>query len=297
MTSANNNFANDFGAYQKTNSQVWDQTQPGDEKGYNYQANNPYGLSMIAGANQGGQYMQQAGQQAIGNAGNLSGASNQLYQQAFDPQSALYNQQQQQLSNQTNAYNSANGIASSPYGASVAANAQGNFQNQWQNQQLGREAQGVQAMSGAATSANSLGQSGANAYAQGAAMPYGAEQTYGQGLLNAGQGYFNAASPYMTGLGNEQNQDLTYMGYGSAAQNSTFNQNMQNSIYGNQMGQQIGQSGVGQAIGNAWNNWGASPSSSGTTANTGYSGTTSNTSLNSVDVQGLYGDAGYGIGI
>jgi hypothetical protein len=238
--------------------------------------------------------MQGAGQQAIGNANQLSAAGNQLYQSAFDPQTDLYQQQQQQLANQTNAYNANNGIASSPYGASVAANAQGNFQNQWQNQQLGREAQGVQAMSGADTSANNLYTGGANAYAQGAAMPYNQQNTVGNNLMNDASSYYGTASPYMTYQGNLQNMLSTFMGMGSSDQNQAFNQNMANSQYANQMGQQIGQSGIGQQLGNAWNNWGATPNYQQT--NWG-----SNGDMNSAGSTGmtdtLAGYSGYGGGV
>lgn len=127
--------------------------------------------------------------------GNLYGSGNQVLQTAFDPQNALYNRMQQQLTDQSRAAQYARGIQSSPYGASVENLANENFNIDWQNQQLGRQAQGLQAAQGAYGSAQGMG----NSY------------TSTQAGLNAGKneqyaGLTNAASSQYANYLNAQNQ-------------------------------------------------------------------------------------------
>jgi hypothetical protein len=113
--------------------------------------------------------------QTTGNANNLynSGAATQMgsnlttsaqqplnYQgqalaAGFDPQNQLYAQQYQQNQDQTNANLANSGVANTPYGAGLANQSGQNFNINWQNQQLGREAQ-------AANTAGQLGQTAAS---------------------------------------------------------------------------------------------------------------------------------------
>lgn len=74
--------------------------------------------------------------------------ANQALQLSFDPQQALFKQREQDLIDATRAGEAARGIAMSPYGAGIEANAVGRFQNDWQNEQIARMAQGVQAATG-----------------------------------------------------------------------------------------------------------------------------------------------------
>jgi hypothetical protein len=80
-------------------------------------------------------------------------AGRQVLNTAFDPQRALYNQQQQQNQDQGNAINAQNGVAGSPFGAGLSAQNNQNFNLNWQNQQLGRQTQGLSAYDSAATTA------------------------------------------------------------------------------------------------------------------------------------------------
>ncbi len=102
--------------------------------------NNPFFPQAMAGAQQGAQLGGQGAQ-------NLQGMGSSIMNQAFDPQSALFNRGEQQLTDQSNAVNAMSGLAGTPYGAGVTSNALGNFDINWQNQQLGREAQGAAAAS------------------------------------------------------------------------------------------------------------------------------------------------------
>ena len=119
---------------------------------------------------------------------------------AFDPQNALFNQQQQLLQDQTRSAEAAQGIAGTPYGAGVEANAMGNFDINWQNQQLQRQLQGISG----ATQAQGMAQSGAN-------MPLNTLGALGQ----AQNAYTNPT----------QQAVADYTGYLGAGQNAANSQN------------------------------------------------------------------------
>lgn len=86
----------------------------------------------------------------------LSNAGNNILNTAFDPQQALFNQQQNLLTQQAAAANAAAGLGGSAYGASNTANALGNFDINWQNQQLAREQAGLSSAQGAYSTAGQL---------------------------------------------------------------------------------------------------------------------------------------------
>ncbi len=169
---------------------------------------------------------------AVGNAGmpaysgidqynNLAPFVTKALQQGFDPQNALYNRQFQQQQQQNLASQAMAGVGQSPYAAGLTAQGNENFNIDWQNQQLARQAQAAQTagglsstamgdlQSGFGTSANLLN-TGMNAYTQGL---QGANQTTGlgisgmEGLLGAGG---NAIAQAM-GLNQQQIQD--YLAY------------------------------------------------------------------------------------
>ncbi len=119
-------------------------------------ANNPYYGQALQGAQQGAALGGAGANQLQGMAGQVGGAIPGLLQAGFDPQSALFNRGQQQSLDQSNAINAMSGLAGTPYGASVSANALGNYDINWQNQQLGREAQATGAAGSAAGQAANL---------------------------------------------------------------------------------------------------------------------------------------------
>jgi hypothetical protein len=118
---------------------------------------------------------QVAGQipQLQGLAGQMGGVVNPLLQSGFDPRSALFNRTEGRLMDQTNAINAMSGLGGTPYGASVSANALGNFDIDWQNQQLARQAQAAGAAGQAAGTAGNLYGQAANQAGQ-AGNLYGA---------------------------------------------------------------------------------------------------------------------------
>lgn len=84
-----------------------------------------------------------AGNSMISGSQALSPYVAQLFQMGFDPQNDFYNQSAHNLTEQTNAELSKRGIATSPYGAGVTGQVLGQFNNDWQNQRLGRAVQGA----------------------------------------------------------------------------------------------------------------------------------------------------------
>jgi hypothetical protein len=75
--------------------------------------------------------------------GNLPYAGRAL-DEGFDPQSAFYLQNLQDLTDYTRSGEAARGIAMTPYGAAVEANTQGRFINDWRDRQLARQHMGAQ---------------------------------------------------------------------------------------------------------------------------------------------------------
>ena len=149
---------------------------------------NPFYAGAQTGANTAAQLGGQGAQA-------LQGAGNSLLQQGFDPQAALFGRTQQQLLDQSNAANASAGLGSSPYGASVTSNALGNFDINWQNNQLQRQATASNAASPLFQAAPGLAASSAAAPSQAYTNQLG---TIGSALnqqLGAGIAGLNAASP------------------------------------------------------------------------------------------------------
>ena len=155
--------------------------------------------------------------------GQQAMAGNQIYQTAMDPQNAMFNRGQQQVTDQSNAVNSMYGLGSSPAGAANTAGALSNYDINWQNQQLQRQLQGVQGMTQANSAAgNFYGQAPA-AYLQGGQMPIQAQITAAQNPASAAafysQNYQNAMQPESQAA----NQSLQYLNYGAGGQANAFN--------------------------------------------------------------------------
>jgi hypothetical protein len=174
-------------------------------------SNNPYSGLFQTGANAAAP-LGAAGATAGFNTGaGLTGAGMSLVPYAqnimdtgFDPQSQLYARTAQQVADQARAGEAARGINMTPYGAGLENDAMRNFNIDWQNQQLGRQAT-------AAGAAGSLEQAGAGVAGQGV------------GLMNQAPGQLVQSSmlPYATysDIGQGQNQALMQLlGIGGAGQ-------------------------------------------------------------------------------
>ena len=235
--------------------------------------NNPFAGGAQSGAGVTSGLGENAALGAYGAGANLTGAgmnmlpyASSIMNTAFDPEQTLYNRTLQQTTDQTRAGLEARGMDSTPYGAGIEGQALSNFNIDWQNQQLQRQATGAGAAGGL------YGQAG-----QGI--------NTGTGIMNAAPGQYltSAAYPYSTSMGILGNQQtgLTnmlgagqaganiantpiqdYMGYlsaGTAQQNANNNtaklglaQQQQQFMQNQQFGQALGGGlyGIGQGYGN-----------------------------------------------
>lgn len=213
------------------------------QQGLNYQ---PY----LNAANQAGQTytglgntaMQQAGmygqaaQTALGQQQAMYGAGQQILNTAFDPQNALYERTAQQYGDQVNAGQALRGLGTSAVGGQEYNQAMSNFNIDWQNQQLQRQAQGISSAVGAnqagVQQGNLMGQNlvgqlgageqGAGYYLQGAQTPLTAQQTVaGMPATNASQ-YLTNLGALEQGYSNLMGQAIPYMNYGQGAQQANY---------------------------------------------------------------------------
>ncbi len=195
--------------------------------------NNPYGGGMLGGAQQAGQMGMQGAQNMFGQGGNLYGGANAIMQTGFDPQHQLYDRTATQTQQQQRAGQAARGVLSSPYGAGLENDAMKNFNIDWQNQQLQRQALAGNTASGMSGMGAQLQGAAPGMYAQSAAMPYNAYNQMGQNQMNImgqmGQFGQNAANQQ-----NQQNQG--YLGYLGAMNQAgqVQNQGFQNQLQQNQ---------------------------------------------------------------
>lgn len=221
------------------------------------------------GLNATGQNITQEGQ-------SLVPYASQLWQSGFDPQSPLYNQQFQLSHDQANVANAQAGVSQSPYGAGVVDQADQNFNMNWENQQLARQAQAAQAASGVLGEAGQLAQTGAGIQQTGAGItqtgtgiqtggvglqqqapsqliqsamiPYATYQQIGQGQTQALQDLLSTGTSGAN-LSNMSVQDLmAYLGIQNTTQ-SVANQTAQVGVNQAQVaGNQLSQ--IGQGVGN-----------------------------------------------
>jgi len=190
--------------------------------------NNPYAGGYQAAAGQAaGQYGALGGlagqaSGALYGAGNQAlGAGSQILQAGFDPQKQLYAQVQNQNSQQNLAQLANMGVAATPYGAGVAGQENTNFNLDWQNNQLQREATAASAYGGLNQTAQSdfaaggqQGLLGANSTLMAGQLPYATSNQINQDKLGALAGqqslYSNpqqASAGYLSGYSGVQQQD------------------------------------------------------------------------------------------
>ncbi len=196
---------------------------------------NPYYGQALAGAERGAQMGAQGANAMQGLAGRLGGAVPGLLDSGFDPRAALFNRTEGRLMDQTNAINAMSGVGNTPYGASVASNAMGNFDIDWQNQQLARQAQATGAAGQAANTAGGLYGAAPGLAASSAGLPSGAyTNNIGQLLQAMGQrnqaglqgaaGYNSILGSSGQGLNQANNLNLSGVGaqqqYGAAPYNT-----------------------------------------------------------------------------
>ncbi|MGQ7939120.1 hypothetical protein [Paraburkholderia sp. D1E] len=188
---------------------------------------------------------------------SLLGAGQQVYQNALDPQSALYNRSAQQLQDQTGATNSMYGLGSSAAGAGVANQAMSNFNIDWNAQQLQNQIAGLQAYGQAANQAGQYGTAGQNAAAsapgyqlQAGAVPYQTAQSIAATPGQIAGQYGSYLNQNVYGPAQSiQSQAIPYMNNGQGAQSLPY-QNAYNNAQatGGAIGSAV--SGLGNSVQN-----------------------------------------------
>ena len=139
----------------------------------------PSAYGAMAGANIGAGYGLGGAANAYGAGSSLYGLAPSIMQQAFDPQSALYNQLYGQTQQQNLAALSNAGLATSPYGQGVLGNTMNNFNINWQNAQLQRMLQGANTVNQMMPTAAQLQAGAVPLAAQSAALPWMTGQQIG----------------------------------------------------------------------------------------------------------------------
>ena len=221
-------YQQDLGNQQANIGTVQSTAAPAALNNYNTASNNPYASAFQTGAGTAGQAYTNAGNNGI-NYGNtvgsqvspLTGYAGQVMQMGLDPQSALYNQQLQGATDTANASNAQYGLTG-PWAAGNTNQATQNFNMNWQNNQLQRAIQGLNAGSSADQAAGAIGNqaqqlqsTGAGNLYQGAGLPYNTAQS----ISNNQNVNLN---DLISNLGNINNVDagtmsslLQYLGAGS----------------------------------------------------------------------------------
>ena len=254
-------YQNLLGQNQTNANTLQNTAAPAAQNTFNQAYNNPYSGQLQQGAGQAGQALGQVGQQGV-NAGQAqSNASSsllpyiqQVMQQGLDPQNALFNQQQQQVRDQSNVTNAQSGLTG-PYANGVVGQNLNNFDINWQNNQLQRS---LSALNGAGsavnqagagqTQAQQLGQTGAQDIYSGAGLPYNAANAITgnqsndiNSLISSLGGINNIDSSTMSSL-------LSYLsegsGYGLQANQATNNNAANGASGGMQLGNQLGQAAM-----------------------------------------------------
>ncbi len=238
--------------------------QAGAEAGQQYS-----GMSNLAG--QYGNLMQ-------GQAGQAFSAGQDLYNLGRDPQGALRERTQQRIVDANRAGQSARGIAMSPYGAAGENEAVRNFNIDWENQQLGRSVQGLQALlSGQNAGASELGQS-MGYYG----MQPGLTQAGAQAPIQAQQMQYQLPIDWAAMFQQAQNATTlspqygvwgpaaSYAGGAAALDSQQYQQEFNRALAKNAMQQQsfYGLAGGGQSSGgNPYGQWGGNQSGFGNPMN------------------------------
>ena len=197
--------------------------------------NNPYFAQAMGGAQRGAQMGGQGAEAMMGMGRQIGGTINPLLEAGMDPRSALFNRSQGRLMDQSNAANAMAGISGTPYGASVTSNAMGNFDIDWQNQQLARQAQASGAAGQAANTAGGLYGAAPGLMASTSALPsnvytgqigqtLGALDARNKAGLQGAAGYGSLLGSAGTGLGQSNALNLSGVGaqqqYGAAPYNT-----------------------------------------------------------------------------
>lgn len=230
---------------------------------FNTEYNNPYASSALTGAQNASNLGTTAATNIYDIGSILAGSTlsgtlpyaSQIAQTAFDPQSALYNRTLQQTQDQTRASEAARGISTSPYGAGLENDQLRNFNIDWQNTQLSRQAQGASALSSLYGTAATGAKTGASLMSEAPSLYYTSSQYPYQTQQTIGENEFNALKNLLSYASSGQNLAQTGVtDWINALNAGTSEQSTANQVYGNELksNQQTWNqaSQVGNALGN-----------------------------------------------
>lgn len=223
-----------------------------------------YGNAANVANQQAGLYGSQAAQDFAQQAG-LYGTGNSIMQGAMDPQSALYNRTLQQLQDQVRAGQAARGLGNSPVGGAEENQALSNFNIDWQNNQLARQAQAASTLAQLSQAGGNQGQLGnASLAAQLSALnmapqllqqsyqiPIAAQQYVG-GMPAANAAAYQGNLAGLQGqLSNVAGAALPYLAGGQGAQQQQFQQQFATTTGNNNLAAQGGAAGanIGSQLG------------------------------------------------
>lgn len=209
-----------------------------------------YGFNAANQAASSGDYLQHMGQ-------GLTPYAMGVMNMGFDPNQATYNRQLFNTQQGAMAGNEARGINMTPYGAGVENEAVNRFNQDWQNQMLGRATTGLQAGGQAFGQAGNLMNTGAGLSAQAPQLaqnagmfPYSTFQGIGGDQL-AALNSLSTAGMNATQIPQQGVQNyLNYIGTGNNAAgvaNQTAGLGLQQANLGFNQNQQIGQN-IGQGF-------------------------------------------------
>lgn len=236
--------------------------------------NNPFASMYQQGAMTGAGMGQNAAANSYGAGSTLQqGGLNmlpygdQIMQNAFDPQKELYARNLHNVTEQTRAGQSARGIAMTPYGAGVENEALSDFNIDWANTQLGRQATGANAAGGLLNNAGRgitaggamMNQAGQD-YNAAWQMPWTAFNNINQAGTGALSGYLGAAGQGQALDLGQINAYLDYLRTGNQAAgvaNQTAGLGLQQSDQAFKQNQTMGGQ-FGQGLSGLFspNNWG-----------------------------------------
>lgn len=202
-----------------------DTVDPGINAGYKatqpggiYGPGGQFDLSSIF--NTYGNALRDQGAQGQANQGMLGNAGWQLWQTALDPENALRDRTQQRITDASRAATSSRGIGMSGVSAGIENQDVSNFLMDWNDRQLGRQAQGLQGMTGAfhesQNQANQVGRDltgSAGLYNSGAMLPFQ--------FANA---YTGAMAPGNQNMGALLQAIIPYLNFGNQASQNAFGQ-------------------------------------------------------------------------
>lgn len=172
-----------------------------------------------------GDTMEGVGNRFLGGQADLYGAGRQVFDTALDPQNALHDRMEHDVTEGSRSATSLRGIGMSPEAANLESQATSNFNIDWQNQQLQRQLSGLQGMSGAYDAGGRQGQAGEAAYVgasnmwnQATALPFNLASMYGGAM---GSSVYNPWNALSGNLGQ-------YMGLGQSGGQNAFGQQQTN---------------------------------------------------------------------